>query len=201
MNCFGKKRQGRREEMTIADNPTGVQSNATSATATATASSFVQLQGACSKTLKSGRSFANGKRSASGVSGWRATGQIGVVADATHFSAAKLRRWLMWLARIVHTTIQHKGSRQGCTTDFVTASLTKEKSLANKGKKMEGLIVPEGAPVCKQADSLRNPCAICVEIYKLLFWPLFINFKAWSASFNGVAACTSSLKFSPYYGP
>ena len=182
--------------MTTADNPTGVQNNATSVTATATASSFVQLQGACSKTLKSGRSFANGTRSASGVSGWRAMEQIGVVANATHFSAAKLRRRLMWLARSVHTTIQDKGSQQGCTTDFVTASLTKEKSLA-KEKKMEGLTVPEEAPVCKQADGLLNPCAICVEIHKLLFSPLFLTFKAWNASFNGVYCCKSSFKISP----
>ena len=63
--------------------------------------------------------------------------------------------------RIVRTTIQHKASRQGCTTGFVSASLTKGRS-ADEGEKIELLKedrireVPQEAQVCKQADSLLS---------------------------------------------
>ena len=167
MNCSDRKRQGRREKM--GNNPTaGASSFATSVTATATASSSVQKQEACSRTSRSGRSFANARRSAFGVWGWRDMGRRSAWAHATLFSPANLRLWLMWPARIVHTTIQNKERQRGCTTDFVTASLTKGRSVAEREKTE----VPEEAPVCKQADSFLNPCVICVEIHQMLFWPL-----------------------------
>ena len=179
MNCSDRRwRRARREERRRGSSWTaGAWSSATSATATATASSFVRLHGACSRTTKSGKSFANARKSVSGVWGWKGTGQRGAAANAIPFSAAKLRQQLMSPVRIVRTTIQNKESRQGCITGFVSASLTKGRS-ADEGEKIELLKedrireVPQEAQVCKQADSLLSIPVVpfVFSNTKILFW-------------------------------
>ena len=176
-NCSVKRRRERRKERKDIPRSTEIWDSATSVIQTGIVSSFVRWRRQCSTTSRNGGTSANARRSAYVAWGWRVTDRRDASALVIRSSVGKPRRWSMWPAKIVLTTIPLKGKRQDFTTGFVTVSLTSGRTPEGWKERLVG--VRREVQVqnrARQGASFHNRmslfCAAYCEIQIVIWSPL-----------------------------